>query len=435
MTLGNGLPVIVQQIPGLRSVTVIAAVRGGTRYETPENNGLAHFQEHMFFRGGERYRNEFEVGAAIEGVGGMQNAFTSYEQVAYFVRLPARELALGMDVLSDMLMNARFNPEDIDKERGPVLQEIAYYDDDPVELAIDAMNALLHDAESPLAWRILGPTENIKRFSRADFVSFAERFYAADNMVLAIAGGVSPEEVEAVSREYFSGLKATTSQKPRRGPFKRYAGEARIAYWPIEREQTHLVLAVPAPTIHAPASRACKVLATALGGGLSSRLFIEVRSERGLAYTTRADYDTSSDDNAYLVCYAGVSPKRMVEGVEALVETCQSMATKPDADEVARAKRQISGMRETAVEPALAAIRIVREELLEGGADELDDHIAEHDAVMPDEVTALAEELFRPERLRLAIAGPVTEEMVAEIRRAVPAFANAPAVCAKPPEA
>lgn len=423
ITLSNGLPVILQPLLGTQKLSIGFGALAGSRYETEESNGISHVLEHMFFRGGIRYPDEAAVGAVIDAFGGSQNAYTSNELVYYYAELPADALETGLDLIADMLINAQLRESDLDLERGPVLQELQSSVEDPGSQVYEAFKQALYVPGSALARDILGPRANIESFSRDDLIQFSQHFYAADNAILSIAGNIAGEDVSGLVEQHFAELRTAADVPPSADALEYRSRDERIVYHPMDRDQTWVTLGVPADVVTGEDGPALQALTAVLGGGLSSRLFIRVRSERGLAYSSFAHLAKSSD-HSVLSAWAGVDPSRILEAVNALIETCQSLYL--DVDE-AEYQRSISGARYRRIMQTEGAGPVAnmmaRNQLVMGGAAELSDYYEELASVTPRDIAELAERLFAdPAQFRLGLAGGLGEDDIQAIQNGVAAF-------------
>jgi len=426
--LSNGLPVLVQPLEGTRKITIALSVRAGSRYENRKTSGLSHVLEHMFFRGGERYPDEFAVGSAVDGYGGRQNAFTSQERVYYYVMLPQQALKLGLDLMSDMLINAQLRASDLEKERGPIGEELNAALDEVDDRANEAQKQALYDPRSPLSWDILGPRENIEGFTRGDLVAFTQDYYAANNAALVIAGAVDPAVAHDLAETFFSPLQGVSASPVTAAPLVFGRDHERIVYHSMDRRQAWIALGQPTVQVTSAEGPTLRVLTSILGGGLSSRLFIRIRSEQGLAYATYASLDGYSD-HGRLTAWAGVDPKNILKAITGIIETCQSLYLDADEEEYQRKIDGAAYSRIMTSEGADAvAGRISREELVYGSVQELEAYYSEFSSVTPQQIVELAERLFSdPTQLRLGIAGGVDEETIQRIQNEVGAFVGSEA--------
>ncbi len=331
--LPNGFRIVTEDMPGLRSASVGLWVGAGGRHETPGENGIAHFLEHMAFKGTEK-RSALRIAEEIEDVGGYINAYTSREMTAYYARCLSADVPRALDVISDIVLNPVFNPDDIETERHVILQEIGQANDTPDDIIFDWLHEVSYPGQA-FGRTILGPEALVSGFARGDFRQFVARHYGPDRMILSAAGGVDHDAIVAQAEAIFGGL-APVGERP--------AEAARFA--PGERrevkdlEQAHFALNLAAPGYRDPAVYTAQVWSMAMGGGMSSRLFQKIREERGLCYTIYAQ-SAAYDDTGHITIYAGTSGEEVAELADLTVAELRRAAEDMSEAEVARARAQI----------------------------------------------------------------------------------------------
>lgn len=401
--LDNGLRVITAPMPSTRSVTVMVMVGAGSRYEQRRINGLSHFMEHMFFKGASKYPDTMAVASAIDSVGGMFNAFTGEEKVAYFVKLSSSRKEVAFDVLSDMLLHSKFDEAEIERERGVIIEEIRMYNDDPMSrVHIDFKSHFFGD--QPLGWDIAGPEEVIRSVSRDDFLEFRQGHYAADNCVLVASGGISREENMELASKFFQ----FTERREKLPPAAYKPAEApRSVLNNRKIEQAHFVLGFPIPGDKHPDQPALKVMTNALGGTMSSRLFHEIRERRGLAYYISASRQAFTDTGALKVS-AGINVDKLGEALSCVMEQVRTMAEKGVTDEeLARARENIKGRLELSLEDSMSVANVyAAHETLYGEVKTPETIIAEIEAVTKEQVNAAAARYLDPAKVKMAALGP-----------------------------
>ncbi len=412
-TLSNGLRVITEKIEGTQSATVLVLTKAGSRWEHPEINGIAHFLEHMFFKGAQRYPNAKAVSEAIDGVGGEFNAFTSKEYAGYYVKLAASHVELAIDVISDMLLSSKFDDAEIAKERGVIMEEFNMYQDTPMyQVAWDFERAMF--GHQPLGWDEVGTKEVIMRLSRDEFVDFKESLYVPRNMVVSVAGAVEHEAVVALVERFFK-----MEDRPASREMKPYdaslGGKDRLRATVKKTEQTHLVLGMPGlPALHKD-YYAAKVLAAVLGGNMSSRMFLNVREEKGLCYYISTGLEDYLDAGTFYT-RAGVNVNQVEQAVKAIQEEYARAAEEgiPEA-EIRKGKEFLKGKLTLALEDSeQVAQTLALKELLYENPETYAEVAAQIDAVTSADVARLARELLsRPQTL--AIIGPVDEAKLREL--------------------
>ncbi|MFC9330531.1 M16 family metallopeptidase [Kitasatospora sp. NPDC057015] len=407
--LPGGLRVVTETLPTVRSATFGIWVGVGSRDETPVLNGATHYLEHLLFKGTER-RSALEISAALDEVGGEMNAFTAKENTCYYARVLDTDLPLAIDVVCDMLTGSLIRPEDVEAERGVILEEMAMAEDDPGDVVHDLFAKVIYGT-GPLGRPILGTQETVRGLSRDQIAGFFQRRYRPENLVVAAAGNLDHRKVVKQVEQAFAAVLAKSEAVPseaRRGTkVLRTAGRVEVLNRPTE--QAHLVLGVPGVPRHDERRWALGVLNAVLGGGMSSRLFQEVREKRGLAYSVYS-YSSSYADSGLFGIYAGCQPKR----VEQVLEICRVELAKVveegiTEDELRRAIGQISGSTVLGMEDTGSLMnRIGKAELSYGHHLSVDDMLAKIAAVTLDDVQAVARDVLGAHRPSLALIGPIT---------------------------
>jgi predicted Zn-dependent peptidase len=404
-TLKNGLRVILAPMPDTQTATVIVMTGTGSRYETERENGLAHFLEHMFFKGTKKRPSAKKISEELDGLGSQYNAFTSKDRTAYYAKVSSRYIDTALDVISDIFLNSALPEKEITKERGAIIQEIDMYEDMPMRTIDNVFDALIFGTNHPLGRTILGPKENIRAFKRKDFDSYLKRHYTPANVVVCIAGSFNEKKVLAKIKKEFGALRHGEHITP--VPFAAKQEAPRVAIKEKKTDQTQLMLGVPAyPYLHKD-EFALSVLATILGGGMSSRLFLEVREKRGLAYSVHAAVD-KYPDTGYFVVQAGVEHAKLEKTVETiLAEFKKIKREKVSPAELKKAKAYIKGTTTLAFETSDEVAEKAATSLLAlGKIRTLEDRIKGVDKVTAADVQRVARDIFRTENLNLAIIGP-----------------------------
>ena len=404
--LSNGLRTFAVTQKGILSSHVVLGLRAGARRENAETNGIAHFLEHMFFRGGIRYPTQEIISRAIEGVGGNFNAFTGYDKVYFVIGIPVNKFEVAMDVLSDMLFNAQLRTEDIDAERGAVLQELARRADDPSSIAWEELHKLMY-GDTSLGRPIVGPRENLEKFSRPDFVRFRQEMYNAREAVLAFSGDLNVKSAYSLAEKYFSGLPRSSSYYGFPDEPISSSANPEIVIKQKDFAQAIITLGVSAPAFHSNDRASAIVLDGILGSGMSSRLFQNVRTLKGLAYSVTSDYGNGHDFGAF-VCSAGVSPTKTEEAIQAIaLEIRRLMDEPPSANELQCAKSFRAGNLAMSSDNVSTILGwLVGSELSYGKAVTPTDAIHDADNVSRKDVTRIAQKLFLPGGWKVSIVGP-----------------------------
>ena len=338
--LPNGLRWIAVPMEGVATATVVVGAKVGAAHEDLSHNyGVAHFLEHLFFKGGKRYPKPKEVALAIDRVGGISNAFTSYLNTHYWVSVPATHLATAFDVLEDMLRNATIPPEELERERKVILEEISRYEDDPESSVWHLMQESLF-GHQPLGGTILGTRRSIQGMTRETVVSFRETYYRPDNLVVAVAGAIDQSALPTTLERWF-GSWQTEGAPPPDASFDPSLRGIRVAVSTrTDLTQAHLIIGTSLPIgIHDPAAYALEVAAFALGGSLSSRFFHLIREERGLAYRVSTSFDAYQSVST-LTTYVGTAPQNLREVVALLSEEHVKLGTEGITEEECTTARE-----------------------------------------------------------------------------------------------
>jgi predicted Zn-dependent peptidase len=404
-TLDNGLRLLTAPMPQVPSVTCFVFLAAGSRYERPETNGIAHFSEHMFFKGTERRPTARDIGVEIDGIGGEFNAFTSKEYTGYYVKCAAEHRGVALDVLTDMLRHSRFEPEEIDREKGVIIEEMNMYFDTPRDFIGGVYDELLYDNQ-PLGWDIIGKKETVRNATRETFFDYLGHWYKPERMVVGVAGRLDGD-VRADVERLFGDLEPGQTGKPSPAHPVAEQGAPRVKVHTKHSDQAHLILGVPSYPLEHPDRYVLQILATVLGGGMSSRLFTEVRERRGLAYYVFG-INHSYTDTGSLYAQAGVDIKRIDEAVTTIVAELKRVVDEPiPAQELDKAKNFAKGRFVLQLENPQGLILFgLRREVLEGGAVEPEEVMAAIDAVTGEDVQRVAQDVIGEKALHLALIGP-----------------------------
>ena len=400
--LDNGLRVLTAPMPQAQSVTCMLMLAAGSRYETPETNGIAHFSEHMFFKGTERRPTARQIAGEIDAIGGEFNAFTGKEYTAYYVKCAAEHRDVALDVLVDMLRNAKFDSEEIEREKGVIVEEMNMYFDTPRDYIGGVYEELLY-GDQPLGWDIIGRKETVRNATRETFMSYLDRWYHPSRIVLGVGGNIG-DGLDDRIRELLGDLAAQDTPEPE--AVKPYAN-GRVKVFTKQSDQAHVILGVPSYPLTHPDRNALQVLSNVLGGGMSSRLFTEVRERRGLAYYVFG-LNHSYTDAGSLYAQAGVDINRIDEAVTTILGELRSIAADAvPADELEKAKSFSKGRFVLQLESPQGLILFgLRREVLEGRVPDLSEVLDGVSAVTAEDVQRVAQDLVSDESLRLAVIGP-----------------------------
>ncbi|SFR58110.1 M16 family metallopeptidase [Litoreibacter janthinus] len=399
-TLSNGFRIVTEHMPSLESASVGIWVNAGGRHERIEQNGIAHFLEHMAFKGTKR-RNALQIAEAIEDVGGYINAYTSREVTAYYARVLKNDVPLAMDVIGDIVRHPVFDPREIEVERGVILQEIGMSLDTPDDVIFDWLQEAAYPGQ-PIGRTILGPTERVSNFSRADLSGFVAEHYGPQNLILSAAGAVDHDEIVRIAEEMFGDMPASVSNVAELAHFA--SGERREVK---KLEQAHFTLALEAPGYRDDEFYTAQVFASAFGGGMSSRLFQEVREKRGLCYSIYSSIGSYSDTGMMTV-YAGTSAGDIAGLADITVDELKRAAGDMSEAEVTRARTQMkAGILMGLESPSSRAERLARLVGIWGRVPPLSETIDKIDAVEVGQVRDFAESLATAQAA-MALYGPVS---------------------------
>jgi predicted Zn-dependent peptidase len=401
-TLDNGLRVLTADLPYAQSVAVVVMLAAGSRYETAESSGIAHFAEHMFFKGTEKRPSAREIAGAIDAIGGEFNAFTGKENTTYYVKCAAEHRDVALDVLVDMLRNSRFDGEEIEREKGVIVEEMNMYYDTPRDFIGGVYEQLLW-GDQPLGRDIIGTKETIRGATRNTFTGYLDRWYKPSRMVLGVAGRIGDGVLER-AQALLGDLADADAGEPE--PTTPYLN-GRVVVHTKQSEQAHVVLGVHSLPLEHPDRYAIQLLATALGGGMSSRLFSEVRERRGLAYYVYG-LNHSYTDAGTLYSQAGVDINRIDDAVGTIAAELRKIAAAPlPAEELEKARNFAKGRFVLSLESPQGLMMFgLRKEVLERKLPDPDEVLRALDAVTSDDVERVASELIATDRLRLAVIGP-----------------------------
>ncbi|HEX6487573.1 MAG TPA: pitrilysin family protein [Candidatus Dormibacteraeota bacterium] len=400
--LENGLTVVT--VPGMASASAVLFVGAGSRYETREVAGSAHFLEHLFFKGTHRRPSALEIASEIDSFGGMFNAFTSKEYTAYFVKSAADYVDQALDVIADMLTNALIEPDEVERERGVILQEMRMYHDQPGSWVSRLANQLLY-GDTPMGWDIVGFDDVIKSVSRDQIATYREAFYAPGRMTLAVAGPVEHGRILGLAGEYFDGLGSRELAKPEPAAFAdgRTVGEGRD----VQQAAIHIVLPGPAIAAGEHDLMAAQLVTMILGGSMSSRLFISVRERQGLCYHISSSLHPFLDTGAITIA-TGVDPERAVQAVTAISrELDRLLADGVTEQELQKARAMYKSRYTISREDSMSLALGGAMDLLNWGRVRRPEEIfALVDSVSVDDLNAAARSWYATREMRLAVVGP-----------------------------
>ncbi len=411
-TLPNGLTVVTVPMPHARSVGVALAYGVGACHEPDEQAGMSHFVEHLCFKGTSRRPSPKEISAEIESVGGILNGGTGREETVYFAKVTRPHLSLGVDLLFDMAQNSLFDAREMDKERRVVIEEIRMNLDIPQQRASMLIDTLLWP-EQPLGRDIAGTVESVSAVSRNDLVAYMQQHYVPSNLVVGIAGNIEHEHVcEEVLRHCVDEHRAVPDRQYRTDPAQQ---APRIEIDRRDGEQAHVCIAAHGVSRRDDLRFIVDIMNVVLGGGMSSRLFLEVRERKGLAYDIHS-YTEHFASSGAVVVYAGVEPARLNECIHAIVGELAKLRNGVGSEELTRAKELSKGRLDLRLEDTQsAAMWYSYQQLLNGEVLSVEEVCARIDAVTSDDIARVACQLLSSSRLNLAVVGPVEGEIAEDL--------------------
>ena len=399
-TLKNGLRVVTERMPGLHSASIGVWVTAGGRHEREDQNGIAHFLEHMAFKG-TTTRSALQIAEAIEDVGGYINAYTSREMTAYYARVLEADVPLALDVIADIVLNPVFDPHEIEVERHVILQEIGQAHDTPDDIIFDWLQEAAYPGQ-PMGRTILGPAQRVRAFAREDLAGFVGERYGPEQMIVAAAGAVDHEAIFKAAEALFGHLPRRTGPKVEPAVFK--GGELRRAR---DLEQVHFTFGLEIPGYRDPDLYTSQIYANVLGGGMSSRLFQEAREVRGLCYSIFAQAGTYAD-SGLLTIYAGTGAEEIEELTGLTVDEMRRAGEDITPEEVARARAQMKAGLLMGLESASSrAERIARLLAIWGRVPTLEETVERIDAVTTGDVREFGGRLAARGEAAMALYGPI----------------------------
>ena len=398
--LPNGFRIVTEHMPGLASASIGVWVTAGARHETPAQNGIAHFLEHMAFKGTKR-RSALQIAESIEDVGGYINAYTSREVTAYYARVLQNDVPLALDVIADILLNPTLEDAEIEVERGVILQEIGQSLDTPDDVIFDWLQEEAYP-DHPMGRTILGPSERVAHFTRADLQGFIAQHYGPEQMILSAAGAVDHDEIVKLAEKLFGDMAVTPAFEVHEARF--LGGERRQTK---ALEQAHFALAFESPGYRDDKIYTAQIYASALGGGMSSRLFQEIRENRGLCYSIFAQAGAYADTGMTTI-YAGTSAEQLPQLAEITIDEMKRAVDDMSPAEVARARAQMkAGLLMGLESPSNRAERLARLIQIWDRVPPLEETVAMIDAVTTGDVREFARQMAQAAPAALALYGPV----------------------------
>lgn len=414
--LKNGIPFVEISMPEVASVTLFVFCRVGSRYETEENNGASHFIEHLMFKGTKRRPNTEVLSRELDRYGAVYNAMTSKDFTCYFVKIDAKKGKEAADILHDMVFHSVFDPKEMKRERGVIIEEINMYEDNPNMHIEDLLESALFP-NSTLGWNIAGPREVIRKVSRDALMAYRNAYYVPSRLVVAAAGAIRPEMRAKIHAAFGSVRAPARARDAAFVPFaaKPIPAKGRLVVEEKQTEQTQVGVAFHGFSMGHADEPAAKVLATILGGSMSSRLFINVRERKGLCYAISASHQGLEDTGLFAI-YAGLDRTRLPLAMQTIFrELANVKKNGVTAEELSRAKEYMRGKLALAFEEtSVRADWYGREYLFQRQLETPEERIAALSAVSRADVRRVAKALFTDAHMAAAVIGPKTEKRALE---------------------
>lgn len=410
--LSNRIPIITIPIKNSPTATILIMVKTGSKYEDRSNNGISHFLEHMFFKGTDKRPTQIDLAGELDSLGGEYNAFTGKEYTGYWVKVASLKVRTALEIVSDMLLNSKFDADEIDKERGVIIEELNMYEDNPLMHLEDVFETCLY-GDTPAGWETIGTKENIHRFEREDFIKYLNSQYGAKSVYVILAGGIK-ESDKALANKIFKIFSVNSWRDKLPVKEDQNGPQIRAVYKRID--QLNLSLGVRTYPIDHPEEFRVKLLSVILGGSMSSRLFDALRGKNSLAYSVHTVAECYTD-SGYLTTQAGVPLDRAKEAIEIILNEYRNIALKPvGKEELKRAKDLLRGkvflQMESSDDLATWYSRqaVLRKKILTPG-----DFLKRIEKITPAQLQQTAKKVFVNRGLNLALIGAAKEEDFTEI--------------------
>jgi len=404
--LENGIPVVMESFKNVRSVAIGIWVKVGSRYETPAMNGISHFLEHMFFKGTKK-RSPKDIAVEIDSMGGDLNAFTSRENTAFYIKVLDEYLEKGVDLLSDIFVHSTFPEDELEKEKKIIKEEVKMVEDTPDDYIHDLFNQTIWGDEG-LGQSILGRRETIASFTREDLIRHISKYYGTKDIIISCAGKFQPSKLIGLLSERFGGLRR--GSEPRKGLPPEFKSDIKV--YTKDISEAHICIGVPSVSQTSEDRYALFVLNTLLGGGVSSRLFQEIRENRGLAYSVYS-YTSMYIDTGLWGVYAGVSKKRIREVAELIIHEMLSLKDTLTEEELDKAKRHLKGNMILGLESTNSRMNnIARQEINFGRYISPDEISKAVEMVSMKQLKELSERLLMKKALSLTAYGPLQKDVL-----------------------
>ena len=402
-TLTNGLRIVTVPMADNPSVTVLVMVQAGSKYETKEINGISHFLEHLVFKGTTKRPKASDISREFDALGAEHNAFTSQEYTGYYGKAASEKCSALIEILSDMYLNPLFDEDEMEKEKGVIIEEIRMYNDLPQHLARYLFEETIH-GDQPAAWKVQGTEENIRKCTRSQVIEYRQAHYKSGSTVVIVAGSFDKNKIVAEISDRFGSIARGVTQP--KIPVTEHQNEPQIRTLFKEIDQTHIVIGVRTFPVNDERNPVIRVLAAILGKGMSSRLFSKMRNELGICYYIDASNSPSTDHGEFTIS-AGVDSMRVEQGIKGILEECTRMKNElVGEDELQKVKDYISGGTMLNLETSDARADFCGySEILKGKIESPEDSLAKVRAVTAEQVRDMARQIFVDAKLNMAIVG------------------------------
>lgn len=407
-TLKNGLRIIMAPVAGTQTATVMVMVGVGSRYETEKEAGLSHFIEHMMFKGTKKRPTTLAIAEELDAVGGEYNAFTGKDTTVYFAKVDSQHIETALDVISDMYLHSKIDKEEVEREKGTIIQELNMYKDTPVRRVADVFESLLYNGNY-LGREIVGYKKTIKNFKRNNFIKYMQKFYVANDTIVCVAGKFKEKNINGQIKRYFATMKKGKKPAINKVIEKQKMPQVRMEF--KKTDQTHLVMGNRSFDFNHKDRFILSLLSIILGGNMSSRLFIEVRERRGLAYMVKTNVEAYADCG-YIATQAGVDHDKLEMTIETILNEYKKIATeKVSEKELNKAKDFLKGSAVMHLESSdEVAGFLIDQELKRKKIMTPEEIFAKIDKVTAGDILRVAKDIFTEKSLNLAIIGPHKNE-------------------------
>ncbi|MCU0680154.1 MAG: insulinase family protein [Planctomycetes bacterium] len=412
--LKNGLKVVLAPVKGTKTITVLVMIKTGSKYENKSTSGLSHFLEHMFFKGTEKRPTPFSIVSELDSIGGEHNAFTGKEYTGYYIKVSKDKLTKALDMLSDMLLHSKFSAEEIEKERGVIIEELHMYEDNPMMSIEDLFENLLY-GDCPAGWDTIGTKENILNFKREDFIKYVSSQYGLKSTVICLAGDVKKSDISKLNH-FFKELKSNAWKNKEKVVEKQIIPQYRFKA--KKTDQITLSLGVRTKALGHKDEYTLKLLAIILGGSMSSRLFMEIREKQGLAYFLKTTSEFYSD-SGYLTTEAGIKKVDCLKAIVAILAEYKKI-TKDGVskEELQKVKDMIKGRLDLQLEASdNVAEWCARQMVTRGKIISILEFIKRINRVKAEDIKRVAKEIFVNSGLNLALIGEVSSDFEENLKK------------------